>query len=265
MIQPVRTVKTESEENVAKIKKSIVVLNLLLLTASVRAAVHVFVEDVNGVAWIKYECTAGEVVRAFALDVTVDRGQIVGISDFFRGESRTWARGYGIFPAAFRDHVTVNSGTNANWDVSGYTPLAVVADSPGDTLLGLGSSGVTVEFGALWDPGVPSASPDPAGTLCALEISAAANVSVAANLSRGGVVSASPNIHITPVFTDALVGPAIISATLVNGAMTVNFKGGELETATSVNGVWTGTGNTNGTYTESVGGLNAKFYRVHRH
>ena len=114
--------------------RCLVLLNVCLLAASARSAVNVVVQDSNGVATIKYECTAGEVVRSFALDVSLDKGRIVGISNFFRGVSGVGAQGYGIFPAAFRDHVTVSSGTNANWDVSDYTPLAVVADSPGNTL-----------------------------------------------------------------------------------------------------------------------------------
>ena len=51
---------------------------------------------------------------------------------------------------------------------------------------GLGSAGVTLELGALWDPLVPEAIPEPAGTLCALHLSEADQVSLAANASRGG-------------------------------------------------------------------------------
>ena len=112
-------------------------LIVLLHMACARAEVRVFVQNSNGVACVMYQCTAGEVVRAFALDVSVDRGQIIGISNFFRGESRAGATGYGIFPASFRDRITVGAGTNINWNVSGYTPLAVVGDRPADTLPGL--------------------------------------------------------------------------------------------------------------------------------
>lgn len=239
-------------------------LYVCLLVAPAGAEVRVSVQDTNGVAWIKYECTAGEVVRAFALDVTADRGQIIGVSDFFRGESRAEAQGYGIFPAAFRDHITISSGTNVNWDASDYTPLAVVEDSPNDTLPGLNSSGVTLEFGGLWDPAVPAAVPGATGTLCAIQISEAATVSVAANLSRGGIVSASSDTRITPVFSGAIVGLAITGVTLVNEILTIHFIGGELVTATALDGPWTGTGNTNGSYSESVRENQAKFFRVRR-
>ena len=170
---------------------------------------RVSVQDTGGVAWIKYECTAGERIRAFALDVAVDRGQITGISDFFVGPNSATARGYGIFPAAFRDHVaaTVTSGTSANWSVSGYNPVASAADAPADTLGGLGTSGVTLELGALWDPALTAAAPASSGNLCALQLSQGAMVTVAANASRGGVVASPDGNVVAPVFEGAAVGP----------------------------------------------------------
>ena len=234
----------------------------MLLCASARAEVLVSIRDTNGVAWLQYKCTAGELVRAFALDISVDRGQIVGISDFFRGESKAGATGYGIFPASFRDHLVVGSGTNIDWSESDYTPLAVVGDSPTDTLPGLNSAGVTLEFGGLWDPTVAAAMPGPSGTLCALQLSQPANVSVAANVSRGGVVSAFSETAIQPVFVGAPVGPAIISATLEYGLMVVVFKGGELQTATSIDGPWLDTGDLSGIHLDPVGTNQMKFYRV---
>jgi hypothetical protein len=245
-------------------KQHFVILSLCLLSASACASVQVFVEDTNGTALIKYRCTGGEVVRAFALDVTLNHGVVLGISNFFRGESTANARGYGIFPASFRDRITITSGTNVDWNVSGYTPLAVVADKPAGTQPGLNSPGVTLEFGALWDSSILAAAPDASGTLCSLQISEPAVVSVAANAARGGVVSASPDNFIVPLFTSALVDPtAIITAiTLSNGVARITFRGGELETALGLGGTWTGTGNRSGTYSEPLG--NAKFFRVRR-
>jgi hypothetical protein len=227
--------------------------------------VRVYVQGTNGLANINYECTAGEVVRAFALDVTVDQGQILGITNFFSGPSTAAAQGYGIFPASFRDNVTVSAGTNANWKASGYNPLAVVADNPGGTLPGLHSSGVTLELGAIWDPTVPAGIPRARGTLCALQLSQTANVTVGANAARGGIIPSPLDLSITPQFTGALVGPAILRATVVNSIMTVLFQGGELETAPAATGPWGATGNVSGIYTETIGTSPAKFYRVHLH
>jgi len=224
--------------------------------------VRVFVQDSNGVACINYECTAGEIVRAFALDVSVDRGQITGITNFFRGESKPGATGYGIFPASFREHITVSAGTNANWDASEYTPLAVAGDDPKGTLPGLNSAGVTLEFGALWDPSVAEAMPWSTGTLCTIKLSHAAIVSVGPNASRGGVVSAIAGSVISTVFSGATIGPVVTSAKVANGIMTILFQGGELQTATSVPGQWTNTGDASGSYTEALQTNQMKFYRV---
>lgn len=238
---------------------------LLLVTISVQATVRVFVQDSNGVALLKYQCTAGEVARAFALDVTVDQGVIFRVSDFVVGVSTPGAPGYGIFPASFRDHATVNSGTNVTFDLTQYSPLAVPADYPGGTQPGLNSTGVTLELGALWDPTVPSAKPASAGTLCALHLSRAANVSVAPNVSRGGVLVSPPDASFTTSFTGAFVdADALIqSATITNGVLHLTFKGGELETAPTVTGPWTGTGNSTGSYSETIATTGSKFYRVH--
>lgn len=188
---------------------SVGLVSACLMVMAAEAEVRVYVEDKNGVAWIHYECTAGEVIRSFALDVAVDRGQISGITDFFVGTCSVASKGYGVFPAAFRDHVatTVTSGTSANWSVSGYNPVASVTDAPADTLAGLGTSGVTLELGALWDPALPEAAPASSGTLCALQLSQGAHVSVAANASRGGVVASPDGNVVVPTFAGADVGP----------------------------------------------------------
>ena len=246
-------------------KKQCLLCSLVLLLYSARATVQVFVLQTNGLATINYQCTAGEVVRSFALDVTVDSGQILGITNYFRGLSTAAARGYGVFPASFRDNVTVLSGTNADWTPPAYSPLAVPADNPGGTLPGLGSTGVTLEFGAIWDPTIAAAAPPSTGTLCALILSQTARVTVGPNAARGGIVPSPPDLSITPVFSGALVGPAILSASASNGQMTVRFQSGELETAPSATGPWTGTGNSSGTYTELIDGTPARFFRVHLH
>ena len=253
-------------------KLSIIALagGYFLVTAAT-AGVRVFVEASNGMAWLKYECSAGEVLRAFALDVTVDKGQITGISNFFTGPCTAVARGYGIFPAAFRDHVTVSSGSSANWSVSGYNPIASTSDAPADTLPGLGTNGVTLEFGALWDPALPANAPPASGTLCALQLSQAAtvqsaHVTVAANASRGGVTASPDGNVVAPTFTGAYVGPPqIVSISLVNGSVKIVFAGGELEYAWSLDGTWSGTGDTSGTHTESLDAVKTKFFRVHQH
>lgn len=241
----------------------LVVLLGLFDAVTGRAEVRVFIQDSNGLACVNYSCTAGEIVRAFALDVSIDRGQIIGISGFFRGVSTAGATGYGIFPGSFRDHIVVGASTNINWNTNDYTPLAAVpSDNPNGTLPGLNSSGVTLEFGGLWDPSNPEAIPGPTGTLCVLTLSQPAYVTVTANVVRGGIVSAAPDSLINPVFTPGAIGPAVISAAVQNGITTVLFNGGELQTASAVSGPWTGTGDVSGTYTEPFQTNQTRFYRV---
>ena len=188
-----------------------ILLTLLIFTASANAAVKITVEDVNGLAAIQYECTEGEVVRAFALDVKVDTGTIDGISDYFAGECTLEKQGYGIFPASFRDNIEIDdAGEVVSWDVEGYNPLAKVDDCPEGTLAGLGTDGVTLELGGLWAVDDPALVPASKGTLCLLQISEAANVTVAPNVCRRGIVLAQPEIMVveTPLITGGMVDPA---------------------------------------------------------
>jgi hypothetical protein len=112
---------------------------------------------------------------------------------------------------------------------------------------------------------VPGAIPPGSGTLCALHLSRAANVTIAANVSRGGVVASPPEVVLTPVFNGAFVDAdaVILSTTITNGSVQLTFKGGELETAPTVSGPWTGTGNSSGMFSEPIAPSGSKFYRVH--
>lgn len=237
------------------------VLLALLGLARAQAEVRVFIADTNGLAWVCYECTAGEVVRAFALDVSVDRGQITSLANFFRGPGTAVATGYGVFPASFRDHLASGATTNVDWSDPSYSPAANPADAPAGTLPGLGGSGITLEFGAVWDPGTPAAIPPSTGVLCSLGLSQPALVSISANPIRGGVSSVS-TLPLNLSFQGGIIGPSVVSATVQNGITFVVFKGGELQTASSLNGTWTSTGNSSGSYQETFEPGNTRFFRV---
>lgn len=176
-------------------RKMSVLLALLVCAGPAAAAVRIIVEPNGPTAAIKYE-TDGEKVRAFALDIAVDEGAIIGISDFIRGESTAANPGYGIFPANFGRYITVDEETGevAAWDVNDYTPIADPCD-PG-ALGGLGTNGVTIEMGALYYPpedNSPNAPPN-SGLLCKLALSTLANVTVTLNEIRGGVVLTDPEL-----------------------------------------------------------------------
>ncbi len=177
----------------------------LILTGSASATVRIIVEDVNGLAAIKYEATEQEPIRAFALDITVDAGTIDAVSDFIIGESTVEIPGYGIFPASFAQVISIdpNTGEVANWDVNDYTPVAP-ADDPG-ALGGLGTAGITLEMGALY--AAEEAAPGLTGTLCLLQISEAATVSVKLNAIRGGIVLTDATIAEAPELGSAIIDP----------------------------------------------------------
>jgi len=153
-------------------------------------------DEGGGVVRIDYAVTGSPKVRAFALDITVDKGTIDAISDFKVGESTAADKGYGIFPANFSRFITVDSDTGevTSWDVNDYTPVAD-ANDPG-ALGGLGTNGITIEMGALYYPtgdNSPNA-PDDTGILCKITISESANVSISENATRGGVVLTDPSV-----------------------------------------------------------------------
>jgi hypothetical protein len=203
-------------------KKLSVVLAALLSTSPAWAAVQIIVVPDGKTATVKYATTAGEKVRAFALDITVDKGAILKISDFIRGESTAQKPGYGIFPGSFRNYITVNPDTGevAAWDVNDYTPVADPCDYPSNslagqnTLGGLGTRGITVEMGALYYPTDDSSPNAPLnqGTLFKLTLSEAAKLTVKLNEVRGGIVLTNPDVPAVVDLTGAVNVPIVSSA-----------------------------------------------------
>jgi len=186
-------------------RKWIVFLTVLMIASTASATVEIIVKDVNGLAEIHYKTTTAEPVSAFALDVTVDAGSILGISDFIRGESTAAAPGYGIFPASFSAAITVDpeTGEVTDWSLEDYTPLANPLH-PG-ALGGLDTPGVTLEMGALYasDEDAPATE----GLLCKLALSEAATITIGLNEIRGGIVLKNATKAIDPVLGSALVTP----------------------------------------------------------
>lgn len=193
-------------------KKIAVILALSMMATVASAEVIVSVADVNGLAAIQYQCTAGETVRGFGLNVTVSTGTITGISGFHIGESTAESKGYGIFLGAFARAITVdpNTGVVDEWDIEDYTPIANVDDYEDDTLAGLDTDGVTLELGGLWDVDDETAIPDSSGILCYLSLSNEATVSIAANVVRAGttgIVLVDPTETASVSFVEDTVTP----------------------------------------------------------
>ncbi len=161
-------------------KKMILALVVILLSTPAWASVAITVTDLgDGKAAIDYSGT--ELARAFALDITADAGTIDAISDFAVGDDNN---GYGIFPANFSRHITVDAATGevSDWAIGGYTPVAD-ANDPG-ALSGLGTNGITIEMGSVYDTKAPALE----GRLCVITCSEACKVTVTTNATRGNVV-----------------------------------------------------------------------------
>lgn len=161
-------------------KRTLVALLAVMLTAPAWAGVAITVTDLgDGVVGIDYSGT--ELVRAFALDITVDAGTIDAISGFAVGDDNN---GYGIFPASFSRNIVVDpvTGDVSDWAVEGYGPVADAGD-PG-ALGGLGTNGITIEMGSLYDTKAPALS----GRLCVITTSEPCKVTVTTNATRGNVV-----------------------------------------------------------------------------
>jgi hypothetical protein len=154
---------------------------VLLLAAPSMATVDFNAVDEGGVAAISYDASGEvELVRAFALDITVDSGAVItAITDYKEGVSVSGDKGYGIFPGS----IDINDAGDIN-DVG--TPVADPCQLPSDTQGGLGTAGITIEMGSLYVGG-PNA-PDATGLLCKVAVDVDCNMTIAVNVSRGEVV-----------------------------------------------------------------------------
>ncbi|MCH7558069.1 MAG: hypothetical protein IIB56_11505 [Planctomycetes bacterium] len=163
-------------------RKTFFVLVVAMLTTPMWAAVTITATDLGeGVVAIDYSSDETMLVRAFALDITVDAGTIDAISDFAVGDDNN---GYGIFPANFSRYITVDPATGevSDWSVAGYSPVADGND-PG-ALGGLGTNGITIEMGSLYDTKAPATQ----GRLCTVTCSETCLLTVTTNATRGNVV-----------------------------------------------------------------------------
>lgn len=186
-------------------KKCVLFLVVLMVAGTASATVEIVVKNVNGMAEIHYKTTPEEPITAFALDVTVDAGNITGISGFVRGESTAEKPGYGIFPASFAAAISVDpeTGEVSDWNLDEYTPLANPLH-PG-ALGGLDTPGVTLEMGALYAS--QADAPALEGLLCRLTISEAATMTVGLNAIRGGIVMRDATKAIDPVLGSEVITP----------------------------------------------------------
>ena len=165
-------------------KKIILAVAVLMLTAPAMATVEICIVD-EGSGWVAIEYDSDANVSGLGLDITVTSGNIIEIKDYFVGECDGTTQGFGIFPASFNRNINPD---DPNWDDPNYTPVADVCDS--GALGGLGTPGITIEMGALYEDGN---EPELVGVLCRLKVSEDCNMSAVGNPTRGNVVLEDAN------------------------------------------------------------------------
>jgi hypothetical protein len=194
-------------------KRFSLILVVLLLAVPALATVKITATDLGGgVVSIDYTVTSEpNLVRAFALDITVTDGNIIEVNDFDAGEDNG---GFGIYPASFDAEITVlPDGTVPDWAgaTGNYSPLADPCD-PG-TQPGLGTGGITVEMGSLYVTNAPGNS----GQLCTVKVDTDCTLCVTLNSARGEVVLENASAPSSVDLTEACTTVKIVTDCLIGG------------------------------------------------
>jgi hypothetical protein len=182
-------------------KKLVILLAMLLIASPAMAAVEITLSCDGAVATVGYT-TDGEIVRAFALDVTVDGGAIIDVNHI--------STDYYIAPGS----VSISDGA-----ISNGGNIVASDDFPG-TLGGVGTGGVTIEMASLYADGEPA--PGTSGTLFTIEGDADANVAVVLNTIRAGVILEDASAATVVLPADCLIEGA---ACLGDIALTTSAPG----------------------------------------
>jgi len=159
-------------------RKISLILVVLLMAAPAWSAVTITCSNVGYEVTVSYNFT-GEPnsVRAFALDITIDTGTITDVNDDVNPD-------YTIYPGS----IVIAGGVVTD----DGNAVADPCDYPSDTQSGVGSSGITVEMGALYSPPIDPCGPPPTGDLLKFTVSGDCNVTITENEARGGVVLTDP-------------------------------------------------------------------------
>ena len=163
-------------------KKFCIVLTALLLTATA-FGVDIWCDQPGGLGTdecaVHYDASGdAELPRAFALDITLDTGTI---ETLVSSDPCFW-----VHPG----NIVIETGVVTNEG----SPIAVQdTNYPGREEEGLGTDGITIEMGSLYDPNDPDHQDPPpdSGELLRITVDDAflpIAVSIAENAARGGVV-----------------------------------------------------------------------------
>jgi len=183
-------------------RKLCFVLTALLLAVPAMATVDIECAQVGTTADVEvtYDATSdGNVPRAFGLDITVDSGATI---DALVSDSDE----YWVHPG----RIVITDGNL----ISEANALAVTGST--GALGGLGTGGITVEMGSLWDESDTSHPNQPplSGVLLTFTVSGDCNITIAGNAARGNVVlesTAEADVSYTgcavALSTDCYTGP----------------------------------------------------------
>lgn len=149
-------------------KKTILMLIVLLLVTPAMATVKITCEDAGGGQVNIYYDRNDEVelVRAFGLDIVATDANIIDVNNVNPD--------YRIYPGT----IYIVDGNVIDWG----SPVAP-ANAPG-----VSTSGVTIEAGSLYEAGDANLIPDPCGLLCTITVDGDCDISITTNNTRGGVV-----------------------------------------------------------------------------
>ncbi len=166
-------------------RKVVLVLAAFMLAVPVMAQpVAITCTSDGSEVTVKFNNPGAELVRAFALDITVDNdSNIVSMSDFHPE--------YYIYPGSI--DVNDDTGLVDKWG----SPDCNVNDYPGVTEPGIGSEGVTIEMGSLYDVNDNDHNQPPPQsnqTICKFVVDKVCSVSIVENSARGGVVMEDPEV-----------------------------------------------------------------------
>lgn len=159
-------------------KKIVFALVVLLFTAPAWAQVTITATQVPGTPEVEISYVSdGNLPRAFGLDITVTDGNIVACTAAMEGECTASVMGFGIFPGTINIDDTVTPAVV----VDDGTPVAPTGAR--GALDGLGTPGITIEMGSLYEgPNAPPSS----GVLVTIEVSTSCTVNIAGNAARCG-------------------------------------------------------------------------------
>lgn len=185
-------------------KKIAFVLAVLLLATPTWAA-NISAEQVGDTNEVEilYDFSDANLPRAFGLDITVTDGNIIACTAEMVGECDADDKGYGIFPGT----IVIDDDGNVTDDGTPAAPAGAIGTPPDNW--GIGTAGITVEMGSLYED---TNAPASVGVLCTIVVTENCTVNIAGNAARCGegsealgVVMEDPTEVVIPEYIPGVV------------------------------------------------------------